>query len=82
MDLWFWRDSEGNEVDLLIEKHQEIEVVKIKATQTIMPDLFKGLNYYANLEKDVKLAKTLVYGGADRQERSMVQVVPWSEVDI
>ncbi len=82
LEPWFWRDSHGNEVDMLIEKQQEIEIVEIKATQTVMPDLFKGLNYYADLEKDVKLIKTLVYGGSDRQERSVAQVVPWSEVDI
>lgn len=81
-DLWFWRDSHGNEVDLLIEKPRETEIVEIKATRTVMPDLFKGLNYYAALETDVKLSKTLVYGGEERQERSVAQVVPWSEVDI
>lgn len=81
-DLWFWRDSHGNEVDLLIEKPHETEVVEIKATQTIMPDLFKGLNYYAALETEVNLTKTLVYGGTERQERSVARVVPWSDVDI
>ena len=37
-DLWFWRDSHGNEVDLLIEKPRETEIVEIKATRTVMPD--------------------------------------------
>lgn len=81
-DLWFWRDSEGNEVDLLIEKPHETEIVEIKSTQTIMSNLFKGLNYYAALETDTKLVKTLVYGGSERQERSVARVLPWSEVDI
>ena len=40
-DLWFWRDSHGNEVDLLIDKPQETEIVEIKATQTLMPELFR-----------------------------------------
>ncbi len=81
-DLWFWRDSHGNEVDLLIDKPQETEIVEIKATQTLMPELFKGLNYYAARETKVKLTNTLVYGGSERQERSIAQVLPWSEVDI
>jgi len=81
-DLWFWRDSHGNEVDLLIEKPQETEIVEIKATQTVMPDLFKGLNYYAALETEVKLTKTLVYGGNERQERSVANVLPWNEIDV
>lgn len=82
MDLWYWRDSENNEVDLLIEKPQETEIIEIKATQTIMPDLFKGLNYYAALEKETKLTKTLVYGGSEPQKRSVAQVLPWNEVNI
>ena len=81
-DLWFWRDSHGNEVDLLLEKPQETEIVEIKATQTVMPDLFKGLNYYAALETEIKLTKTLIYGGSERQERSVAQVVPWNEVSV
>ncbi len=81
-DLWFWRDSEGNEVDLLLQKPQGTEIVEIKSTQTIMPDLFKGLNYYSALEKEVKLTKTLVYAGSVRQNRSVAQVLPWNEIDI
>ena len=80
IDLWFWRDSEGNEVDLVVEKPQEIEIVEIKATRTIMPNLFKGLNYFASLETNTKLTKTLVYGGNEHQMRSVAQVLPWSEV--
>lgn len=76
---WFWRDSHGNEVDMLIEKPQQTEIVEIKATQTIMPNLFKGLNYYAALETEQKLAKTLVYGGNEYQKRSVADVVPWFE---
>jgi len=49
----------------LIDKPQETEIVEIKATQTLMPELFKGLNYYAALETKVKLTKTLVYGGSE-----------------
>lgn len=79
-DLWFWRDLAGNEVDLLIEKPQLTEIVEVKATQTVMPDLFKGLNYYAALETEEKLTKTLVYGGNQHQERSVAQVLPWNEV--
>ena len=75
----FWRDSEGKEVDLLIEKPQQTEIAEIKATQTVMPDLFKGLNYYAALEKDVALQKTLVYAGDEYQKRSAADVVPWFE---
>ena len=82
IEPWFWRDSEGNEVDMVLEKSQQTEIVEIKATQTIMPDLFKGLNYYAALEKETKLTKTLIYGGNERQNRTVAQIVPWNETDV
>lgn len=76
-EVWFWRDTAGNEVDLLIQKPKSVEVVEIKATQTIMPDLFKGLNYFENLAEYDNLKKTLVYGGNEYQQRSAGSVVPW-----
>lgn len=78
-DIWFWRDTNGNEVDLIIQKSMQDEIVEIKATETIMSDLFKGLNRYASLDTETELIKTLVYGGNVGQKRSTVEVVPWKE---
>ena len=57
IETWFWRDSHGNEVDLLLEKPQQNEIVEIKATSTITPDLFKGLNFFSNLMPNDNLEK-------------------------
>lgn len=45
-DIWFWRDSAGHEVDLLIGKHLSLDLIEFKATHTIMSDLFKGLTFF------------------------------------
>lgn len=82
IDTWFWRDSHGNEVDLLLEKSQHAEIVEIKATGTVIPDLFKGLNYFSNLMNDDTLEKTLVYGGSENQQRKAGRVVSWQDLDI
>ena len=50
-DIWFWRDAAGNEIDLLIQGPQKLDLVEFKATQTITPDLFKGLNYFESIAK-------------------------------
>ncbi len=76
-EVWFWRDVSGNEVDLLIQKPMMQEIVEIKASATVMPDMFKGLNYFSSHEQDVKLKKKLVYGGNETQIRSAAEVVPW-----
>jgi predicted AAA+ superfamily ATPase len=79
IDPWFWRDSHGNEVDLLLERSQHAEIVEIKSTGTVIPDLFKGLNYFSDLMKDDNLEKTLVYGGSENQQRKAGRVVSWKE---
>lgn len=83
-DTWFWRDSAGNEIDLLIEGENgaAIEIVEFKASTTIMPDLFKGLNYFEQLSGWKNLKKCLVYGGNTSQNRTAGKVVPWKKFGI
>ena len=78
-DVWFWRDSNGHEVDFIIQDGQQLNLVEIKAGQTIMSDMFDGLLWWENLSKRKNLSKTLVYGGNERQTRSMGEVVPWKD---
>lgn len=78
-DVWFWRDVTGNEIDMLIQKPGQQQIVEIKATQTIMPDLFKGLTYFANLAKNEEYKKILVYGGMENQQRTIANVISWRD---
>jgi len=45
----FWRDSTGNEVDLLIRNNVDIQAIEIKSAQTFNSDFFKGLKYFSKL---------------------------------
>ena len=76
-DIWFWRDVAGNEVDLIIQAGSIQEAVEFKATQTIMPNLLKGLYYYETISNKSSLQKYLVFGGDERQARSSATVLPW-----
>ena len=78
-DLWFWRDSAGHEVDLLINEGLTLNLVEFKATQTIMTDLFNGLIFFEKVSKKAYLTKTLVYSGDKYQSRTAGNVVPWFE---
>lgn len=78
-DVWFWRDSAGHEIDLLVHDGQNINIVEIKVGQTIMSDMFNGLNWWENLSGLKNLTKTLVYGGNESQTRSSGDVLPWKE---
>lgn len=80
-DFWFWRDSAGHEVDLLWQDDERLNLVEIKATQTIMSDLFKGMSYFENLAPQLVKSKTLVYAGLENQQRSNENVVSWYGLD-
>jgi predicted AAA+ superfamily ATPase len=77
--LYFFRDSNGLEVDLLLEHAQGVQLVEIKASQTVAAPLFKNLRTVSALLGDRVLRQHLVYGGADRQVRTEVQVMPFWE---
>jgi hypothetical protein len=62
-ELFFWRDNIGNEIDLLIEKNNELKAVEIKSGLTPGPDFFKGLLYWQKLSSCSNEQLSVVYGG-------------------
>ena len=75
--LHFYRDSDGNEIDLLLERHDGVFPVEIKAGETVNPDYFRGLRAFARLyERPPPNGGAIVYGGAHDQVRQETMVVP------
>lgn len=66
--LYYWRDSNQNEVDLLIQDGMKLHAVEIKSGKTINSDFFKGLTYFKKIAPDTQLH--LVYGGDEYQRRT------------
>ncbi|MEX0812664.1 MAG: DUF4143 domain-containing protein [Chitinophagales bacterium] len=77
---YFWRDSTGNEVDLLIERAQDLLLVEIKSGKTIHPDFFKTLNYFKKIKPDA--LKFLVFGGDEVQKRSDCKVLGFNDLEM
>ncbi len=81
-NLFFWRDNTGNEIDLLIENHNELVPVEIKSGQTISSEMFKGLEFWQKLQKTENKCY-LVYSGEMSQQRSNgIWVVPFRQLNI
>jgi len=78
-DICFWRDSSGNEVDLIEQEGLNLKLTEIKSTQTVMPELFKGFKYFEQHSKKNNLVKTLVYTGTDSQKRADSDILSWDE---
>ncbi len=81
-DFWFWRDSVGHEVDLIWQHTEKINIVEIKASETIMPYMFKGLNYFESLKPDLINSKTLIHTGSFNQNRTDAAVRSWRAIKV
>lgn len=78
-NLYFWRDSTGNEVDLLLDEAGTLCPVEIKSGQTVAPDMFKAMKKWQGISgSDVE--PMLVYGGEEEYVRSGIRVVGWREM--
>jgi len=77
-NLHFYRDSNGNEVDLLLNYGPDLFPVEVKSGMTVNKDYFKGLRAFARVF-DIPLGAGLVYGGEERQERQNTTVLPARE---
>jgi len=79
-NLYFWRDSAGNEIDILIDQGEQLAPVEVKSGKTIAADFFVALRKWCTLAGAAAGPATLVYAGSERQRRTDVTVLPWHAV--
>lgn len=79
-DVWFWRDSAGHEIDLLTINADGMNLYEVKATQTIMNEMFINLDYFERISGKSRLKKTVVYAGIEKQERSKGNILSWRDL--
>lgn len=78
-DIFFWRDSTGHEVDVLIDLGTEQIPVEIKSGQTVVSEFFAGLDYWKTLPANKNCRPILVYGGDESYVRKKNAVLAWSD---
>jgi hypothetical protein len=82
-EFYFWRDSNGLEIDLLIGGDTPaFDLVEIKATKTILTQHFKNLDEVEKIANGFSNRKILVYGGTQSQKRTNYQVWAWQDVEV
>ena len=80
-NLYFYRDSEGSEIDLVLEFGHGVFPIEIKAGATINSDYFKGIKHFAKLVDNAPNGGGLVYGGNERWRHNGTQIVPFDDID-
>ena len=79
-EMYFYRDSEGNEVDLLLPTGGKLHAIEIKAGATVNPDYFKGLKTFTAHHPQAVAGGGVVYGGTQSQNRSDWPVYSWLDL--
>lgn len=78
-NLYFWRDSTGNEVDLLLDEAGVLHPIEIKSGQTVAGDMLRTLKKWQTISEST-VEPRLVFGGEGAYLRSGVQVTGWREM--
>jgi predicted AAA+ superfamily ATPase len=77
LNIYFWRDSTGNEIDVIIDEGTTLYPVEIKAGKTITSDYFKNFQFWNKITGINEGA--VIYAGDTEQKRSNgINVVPWN----
>jgi hypothetical protein len=80
-NLYFWRDREGHEVDVVIDQAGRLLPVEIKSGATLSSDWYEGLRYFAELQESKSAPSYLVYGGREGIKRQGTQVLGWADLE-
>ncbi len=76
-DLYFWRDSSGQEIDFLIEGGRELVPIEAKSSTTLSEDALAALGRWQALAGQSGGPAALIYGGDECVKRSAAMVYPW-----
>lgn len=81
--LYFWRDTKGNEVDLIEDRGTSLYPIEIKSAATFHPDFIKNLTHFNEIQGLKELSSPhgeCCYGGEGDFSFKDYRVRSWQEV--
>ncbi|MBD5425852.1 MAG: ATP-binding protein [Bacteroides sp.] len=78
--MYFYRDSNGNEVDLLIKDGSQYSCYEIKSATTFHSDFTKGLNSFEKSFNDLVKDKNIIYAGSEMPDFDGVRIINYKGV--
>lgn len=78
-NLTFWRDSTGNEVDLIDYTFGGKNAYEIKSGHTFSSEFFKGLIKWSQLSHNSIENNFVIYNGKEELKTSQGTVIPWEK---
>ncbi len=80
-NLYFWRDSSGNEIDCIFEDGPVIKAIEIKSSLTFNADFLNNLRIIKKISGKYSIKTILIMAAPDYYEIDETIVLPWSGMD-
>ena len=78
-DLYFFRDSKGNEIDVLAQSGRKLHAIEIKSASTFSMEQLKGLYRFKEITDRVH-STHLVYAGTPHSLSDGTQAIGYKQV--
>ncbi len=75
--IYYWREHAGLEIDLLIEKSNQLVAIEAKSGMTINMEQLSGLQRLQKTIVDCPLLSLLVYGGDMTRKINQIDILSW-----
>lgn len=72
--IFYYRDSNGNEVDILIKNKNKYDLIEVKSSQTYHPEFLKGINSFERTFPELVRQKNVIYTGESLGDISGVKI--------
>ena len=79
-ELYFYRDSNMNEIDLIIKNASELVPIEIKSSMTFNDHFLKNLKYFKKISKQSREKEFLIYSGRIEQGIGSTEVMNFKNI--
>jgi uncharacterized protein len=78
-NAYFWQDTNGKEVDLILEYSNKLDIFEIKSSKTPKSDFTKNIKLFSELasKQSLKTSLHLVYAGEESYVQNGVKITSW-----
>lgn len=79
--IYFWRDQTGHEIDIIIEKGENICAVEVKASATASLNSFENIKFLHKIATNISIDQCVVFAGNTSQQWGNEKFVSWQSID-
>jgi uncharacterized protein len=79
-NIYFFRDSNQHEVDIVMQVHDKLIPIEIKSTSRFHPSLLKGVKYFQRLSGERSPIGFLLYAGDHEQRVENIELMNYKNI--